>query len=426
MKITKINSRYIANNIIENSKVKAKNNIERLKNDSISFTSLNKNNKKQQPKWTYAALGALILSLATNTQTDKITSNTQNKYSISTQTETTKADDKTNTPAPNQIPDSSTFEIGLSEEEIEEYLNPETDKKINTSRNYTKKEEETLKHIQHLKHRADRDYKEFIDNIWKHFPKVYFATKDLSVHKKIGDSGNFYYIPSEGYAEWYDNYNNIIKISSGEKIWNSAKTANDAVRLIRETIYEARKNFADDIENRAGANATGGGDINTGEYIAIKELLDGLSSINDKTKYISDVYKEELESAREKTKKEIQTENCLIPAFNPEDMQIKNATSIEKSYKKMQTSKKAISELMKAYKTTQNKETLSEIIDNCHNFSNTYFDILRMTNRFPSPENDTREIHSYIADDAILNAEFRLLTENNDIQIEAPYIFYSN
>ena len=92
----------------------------------------------------------------------------------------------------------------------------------------------------------------------------------------------------------------------------------------------------------------------------------------------------------------------------------------------MQASKKAISELMKAYKTTQNKETLSEIIDNCHNFSNTYFDILRMTNRFPSPENDTREIHSYIADDAILNAEFRLLTENNDIQIEAPYIFYSN
>ena len=413
MRISKINSTS-TQNTHKNYNHKTINSIKATKNDSISFTSLDENNRKQQPKWTYAALGALMLSLMTGVQMDKNNKNTSEQMS-NIAIENTQKDIKEEAPKYEDIIDSL---LDKEDTIAEDFTDIETE--------YSKEELGTLKRSKAIKLQADKDYKEFIDKIWENFPKMYTATKDWSAHKKIGDDGNFYYVPAEGFAEWYDNYNNIIKISSGEKIWNSAKTANDAVRLIRETIYEARKNFADDIENRAGANATGGGDINTGEYIAIKELLDGLSSINDKTKYISDVYKEELESAREKTKKEIQTENCLIPAFNPEDMQIKNATSIEKSYKKMQASKKAISELMKAYKTTQNKETLSEIIDNCHNFSNTYFDILRMTNRFPSPENDTREIHSYIADDAILNAEFRLLTENNDIQIEAPYIFYSN
>ncbi len=414
MKIRNINAAYTQKNIYKNSLNKASSGFNQQKEDSVSFRSTNKNNKREQPKWTYAAMGALILSLLAGAQADRNLAPSKNKTKIENNTE---------------ISSDKTLEINPKsyEEAIASLLDEENsviDNSAQMETEYSKKELETLKRSKTIKLEADKDYREFIDKIWENFPQMYAATKELSIHKEVGDNGNFYYVPDEGFAEWYDSYENITKIQNGENIWQDAKTANDAVRLIREAVCEAGKDFADDFENRAGANASAGSYVNTGEYNAIMKLLDGLSDINNETRYISDVYREELEKARNKTKKELDSNNELMPLLGTNNMLIKNAAEIEETHKKMYQNKTVIKNLISVYKKNSDKEIISEIIDKCHDFANEYNKILKLSNTYPSQEFDTREIYAYMLDEAILNAELRLLTEQNDIQIEAPYIFY--
>ena len=80
MRISKINSTS-TQNTHKNYNHKTINSIKATKNDSISFTSLDEDNRKQQPKWTYAALGALMLSLMTGVQMDKNNKNTSEQMS---------------------------------------------------------------------------------------------------------------------------------------------------------------------------------------------------------------------------------------------------------------------------------------------------------------------------------------------------------
>lgn len=288
---------------------------------------------------------------------------------------------------------------------------------INDSPIRTEEENKKVLLAKEMLDTANKDYKEIVNSLWQ--TKI-----GISKNKEQPEEGLPLFIKLYG-KETYDSlskrYQNIMKIISGEKIWQGVKTANDAINLIRNTICEANSIFANDTFNHT---LTSSAIINTGEYAAIVTLLDGLAGINEETKIVSDTYRLNLDFAAQKTAEDLNDESVFEsnPSIDADDLTLYYFDEIKEICFKLQTLKQKHTNLLQKFIKAPDYKILNEIARICSGYNNTYEELSKFNYYRTKSENSPYAIYQNRLREAIRYSETSL-SYKTELSINPPVQF---
>ncbi len=283
--------------------------------------------------------------------------------------------------------------------------NNETAQNTNTTR--LKEDEKKILLARQMLDTINKDYKEIINSLWE-ISLITTKDKDTeasSIRPLIAP------IYDDKTHDWKESgYQNIIRITRGEKIWQEAKTADDAANMIRNTLLEANRAFnSSSFQDAFTSSAI----INTGEYRAITMLLCGLANVNEQTKAVSEIYKEEIDFAREKTAQDLDKDTIFEKSSmaDADDITLDNFDTIKEKYSRLKSLKLEYAKLIKQYETRADDDILSKITKIYCNYDDEY-KILNNLNHYKiKSENSPAAIFQNRMREAVRYAERRLSYE---------------